>query len=907
MLAGAGLAFAAGAHAAAPHSARIGSARAAHAAAPPAGRIGSAPRRPAGSRVLGPLAGNSKLHITIGLAPRNPPALSAYATAVSTSGPAYHHFLSVAQFARQFGPTGATIATVRSSLRAHGLRPGRLSPNGLSISVSADAHTMAKAFSTSFDRIAVRGGRTAYANTTAPRVDAQVAGDVQAIIGLDSISHARPLALPGRTHGHSARVAPSVATAGPTPCSTARAVADGAGAHTADQIATAYGFDGLYRAGDLGAGQTVALYELEPNLKSDISAYQSCYGTSTSVTYAPVGAGAGTGAGQGEAALDIETVIGLAPAASLIVYQGLNTTDGAYDTYNAIVSQNRARVISTSWGECELNLGATAAQAESTLFAEAAVQGQSVLAASGDEGAQDCYDPATQFPTTPAVDDPASQPFVTGVGGTTLTGRPRLEAVWNNEIGASGGGDSSLWPMPAYQSGAPGVVNLSSAAGNTCGGSGGFCREVPDVSLDADPDTGYVTYWNGNGSPQDITGWGAVGGTSAGAPGWAAMFALANASTACAGAPIGFANPALYLATAGLNDITAGNNDWTATNGGVFAAGTGYDQATGLGTPIAPALSTALCGDTVSIVDPGAQTSLAGRPDTAQLRAGASSGQTVSFQATGLPPGLSIDGTGLISGTPTTTGAYQVTASAADASGTTGRVTFIWTVAPATITLAGPGQQSGRMKAAASLQIHATDDNGAAISYTAAGLPRGLGLSATTGRISGTLAAAGTSTVTVTARATGAPSRSASFRWSVAGPPSWSRASLGGIAAGRPVLRLGFASGIDAPALRTISLKLSAGLGFARSGASLRQGVSVTGAGGRRLSFTAKLQAGRLTIALLQGATQPQIAITTPAIQASRQFSRRVRAHHQGRVPLSVSAQDTARLVTSFSLRLRPA
>ncbi|MDQ6606096.1 MAG: S53 family peptidase, partial [Actinomycetota bacterium] len=302
---------------------------------------------------------------------------------------------------------------------------------------------------------------------------------------------------------------PRAATGGPAPCSTA--VNAASGAYTADQIASAYDFTGLYGAGDLGAGQTVGLYELEPNLKSDISAYQSCYQTSALVSYAKVDGGAGSGAGSGEAALDIEDVIGLAPAANLLVYQGPNTDVGALDTYQKMVTDNQAKVISTSWGACESHLAAGDAATENTLFAEAAIQGQTVVSASGDSGVRDCYEP-TRKVTTPSVDDPASQPFVIGVGGTTLTspGPPPAESVWNNSTGAGGGGDSSLWPMPAYQSAADpslGVIDSGSAPASTCGGSTGYCRQVPDVSADADPNTGYVEYWRGDGSPDDSSAW----------------------------------------------------------------------------------------------------------------------------------------------------------------------------------------------------------------------------------------------------------------------------------------------------------------------------------------------------------------------------------------------------------------
>src|SRR5581483_11910365 len=202
------------------------------------------------------------------------------------------------------------------------------------------------------------------------------------------------------------------------------------------------------------------------------------------------------------------------------------------------------------------------------------------------------------------VDDPASQPFVTGVGGTRVNalGPRPSETVWNDGVatGASGGGISTFWKMPDYQTEAPSSLHVinGGSSGSPCGASSGDCREVPDVSADASPSTGYVIYWNGSGSaglgaPQ---GWQVVGGTSGAAPAWAALIALTNASGTCAGTPIGFANPALYNAAgsayaADFNDVTSGNNDMTGINGGQFAAAPGYDMATGLGTPNGAALA----------------------------------------------------------------------------------------------------------------------------------------------------------------------------------------------------------------------------------------------------------------------------------------------------------------------------
>ena len=214
-----------------------------------------------------------------------------------------------------------------------------------------------------------------------------------------------------------------------------------------------YGLTGLYDQGDLGAGQTVAVYELEPYSADDIATYQDCYGTSAPVGNVSVDGGAGVGYGEGEAALDIEDVIGLAPKARINVYEGPNSYAGAYDTYAAIMAQDTARVISVSWGRCEAYSGSTLMNAENVLFEQAAIQGQTVLVASGDAGSEGCSQ-ADGSDNSLSVDDPASQPFVTSVGGTKIVNpaTPPGEVVWNEPShGASGGGISEMWAAPAYQ------------------------------------------------------------------------------------------------------------------------------------------------------------------------------------------------------------------------------------------------------------------------------------------------------------------------------------------------------------------------------------------------------------------------------------------------------------------------
>jgi subtilase family serine protease len=657
----------------------------------PPSRVGQRPLVPADARALGPLSETTKIQVTVTLRPAHPAALAAYAEAVATPGDRmYRQYLRTGQFVRRFGPSSSTISTVDRELRASGLRPRAVSADHLAITVSGTAHDLSRAFATGFERYRLASGRVAYANTRAPLLPGSVAAFVQGIIGLDNVTlpHREGLATAARPDATDAT--PHVVTGGPQPCSAAKAAGPANDAYTADQLASAYSFSSLYGAGDLGSGQTVALYELEPNLTADIAAYQSCFGTSASVSYVKVDSGSGSGAGEGEAALDIEDVIGLAPEASVVVYQGPNSNSGAYDTYNSIVSQDRATVVSSSWGQCEASEGSAAATAENTLFEEAATQGQTIAAAAGDNGSEDCDLDSL------AVDDPASQPDVTGVGGTTMSalGPPPTETVWNekaNQAGAGGGGISTFWKMPAYQSGAPAslhVINANSSGTPCDAGSGNYCREVPDVSADADPYTGYVIYYD--------KAWTGIGGTSAAAPLWAAFIALTNASASCDGADIGFANPALYGVagtssySSDFHDIKSGNNDYTGTESGKFPAGTGYDMASGLGTPDGATLPAALCGggstgNTVTVTNPGARASTVGTALTLQIEAtDSASGATLTYAATGLPAGLSISAsTGLISGTPTTAATTTAVVTVKDGTGATGSASFSWVVSPA--------------------------------------------------------------------------------------------------------------------------------------------------------------------------------------------------------------------------------
>ena len=749
--------------------------------------VGVWPTIPAGAASLGALSRSAQIDATIALTPRDPTGLAAYAQAVSTPGsPDYHQYLSVAQFAQRFGAAPSEIAGVRTSLAAPGLTTGSVSANGLSLEISGSAAQLGSAFSTSFSRYRLSSGRTAFANTSAPIVGANLTGRVQGVFGLDTLPRLHP---EGLVRAPRASKATASTASADIPCAAATEEANKHGAFTADQIASAYGYPNLYGEGDVGAGATVALYELEPFAATDIASYQSCYGTSASVTTTTVDSGAGTGPGSGEAALDIEDVIGAAPQASVHAYEGPNTNQGAFDTYQTIISNDTEKVISTSWGLCEAGEGSAAAAAENTLFEEAATQGQSIFAAAGDSGAADCGRKGAGA----TVDDPASQPFVTGVGGTSLSLSPRTEVVWNDGStrGATAGGVSKLWQQPSYQQG-----QVLSQSAITCGTGMTACREVPDVSADADENTGYVVFWSGS--------WTAFGGTSAAAPTWASLAALGNASSTCAGTSVGFINPALYRAAANgldqnFNDITSGNNTYQDVTG--YTAQVGYDMASGLGTPIAQALVPALCTDVVTVTSPGPQSSTVGVGVSLTVTAHSSAQKALTYSATGLPAGLAIDpSTGVISGTPTTLGSSIVTVTATDAGGSACAATVSWTVAnppppPPQVAIATLAAQFGQVGAAVQLAVQATDSEGFALTYTASGLPAGLAINPSSGVISGTPRQTGTATVHLTVSDGHGGSAAANFSWAIAPRPRVTGARLKLSRAGKATLLVSVSTG----------------------------------------------------------------------------------------------------------------
>ncbi|MGD0874522.1 MAG: IPT/TIG domain-containing protein [Acidimicrobiales bacterium] len=564
----------------------------------------ASPLPPARSLALGRLSSSTDLHIDVTLKLPDPSAVASFIASLSDRhSPDFHHFLRPGQFGQLFGPPLSEVEAVDAVLRSDGLHPGQVAADRLSIPVLAPVAALDRALHVRLVDYRLPNGRTAFTTLWPPSISASVAVYIQGILGLsDVVPPESLLASPHvpRSASRASRDADPT-MAGPTPCAAAIAAASSGGSHTADQLAAFYGFDPLYALGDFGQGVKVALVEFEPNLPTDVAAYQVCYGTDTTVNYIPVDGGTGSGAGTGEAALDIEDIIGLAPDATVDVYQEGNSN--SWDVYSTIVNSDTDEVVSVSWGFCELDAGIALVQSESALFAQAATQGQTVFSAAGDTGSTDCYsDKGTTNGPTPSVLDPASQPYVIGVGGTSLVANS--ESVWNDSTdtgGAGGGGVSAAECMPFYQDHpkVPGLISSYSSSNPTlCGSTVPYLRQVPDVSADADPSSGYTFFYSGSNS-SFATGWGPVGGTSAAAPLWAAAAALIGASPFCTydGSGDAFMQPAaLYNIAAwasfyhalAFNDITTGNNDYSPSgySGGLYPATVGYDMASGLGSPI---------------------------------------------------------------------------------------------------------------------------------------------------------------------------------------------------------------------------------------------------------------------------------------------------------------------------------
>jgi subtilase family serine protease len=524
----------------------------------------------------------------LALTQRHEAALASFiASLADTASPNYHHFLTPAQYAARFGASHATVVSVERYFSSFGFRVGALSRGRDILHVTGTTQEISRAFDAPVETVRLSDGTLDAHFTSGATLPHSLANDVTAVAGLDAVlPESTDLELPHA--GSSVALPTTCPNAGPSTGTTPNTV----GGYTVQQQAELYGLSGAWAKGDTGVGQTIGIYELANYDATDVQTYFSCYGlnptfTSTNVDGGPTSSD-NSADNPDEATLDLEEAAALAPGAAFKVYQGTQNGSGPTDVYSQMASDDAASIITTSWGICESETDG-AAQTEQTIFQEMAAQGQTVVSAAGDDGSSDCED-AAQPIAGAAVDDPASQPYVTGVGALDVSDiQPLTESVWNDrctqtDCGASGGGMSSLWSRPSWQV-APGINTTTDTR-----------RMVPDLSVMGDPTTGFIQYYTGTGSGfcrhTCSGGWGGIGGTSIGAPLVSALVAVAAQS--CGVPRLGFVNPSIYaMASTGFVDVTTGNND--LYNIGEYSAGPGYDMASGLGSPDGAAFIAGLC------------------------------------------------------------------------------------------------------------------------------------------------------------------------------------------------------------------------------------------------------------------------------------------------------------------------
>jgi subtilase family serine protease len=367
--------------------------------------------------------------------------------------------------------------------------------------------------------------------------------------------------------------------------------------YTPEQMRAAYGITSLYDKGMRGKGQTIVVIESygSPTLQHDMDVFCQQFGLPSIKlkVISPLGTKPYDASNKdmrgwvGEASEDVALIHALAPDANIVVMTSpVDETEGTIGLPEFLqleqyaVEHHLGNIISMSFGASEYTLRDDQGQQEisrwNDFFHQATTQqGITFFASSGDEGATDYADlDATRLVPNRTSSFPNDVPWVTSVGGTTLDigdNGSVTESAWNG----SGGGFSAFFSQPDFQQ------SLPSSTQDQFDGQ----RGLPDVAAAADPATGMAAY-------NSVDGWFITSGTSAGAPTWAALTAIANQM---AGHSLGFLNPALYQigtsdkASHDFRDITSGNNDYSA--GGVSVTGypatKGWDPVTGLGAPIA--------------------------------------------------------------------------------------------------------------------------------------------------------------------------------------------------------------------------------------------------------------------------------------------------------------------------------
>jgi kumamolisin len=510
------------------------------------------------ARAIGPANQHERLEVSVIVRPQARGALGERVSRL-THGDRAGGVLSREAFAAAHGASATDLAAVKSFAHSHGVSVVQEDAARRTVVLSGTVAQFDRAFGIELKHYEYPGG-TYRGREGVIQIPEQLADIIEAVLGLDNRPQARPhfrLRAPRRRGGSK--------SSPPQRSSSARA-SSAAVSYLPTQLASLYDFPQ-----GTAQGECVAIIELGGGFQpQDLAAYFAGLGVAApTVTAVSVDHGANQPTGDpngpdGEVMLDIEVVGAVAADASIAVYFAPNTDAGFLDAVTTAIHDtvHKPSVISISWGGPESSWTSQAMTAMDQAFQAAAAVGITVCVASGDGGSSDGVSGGA-----PHVDFPASSPFALGCGGTSLRAagsQISSEVVWNDEStngGAGGGGISAFFPVPSWQQG----LAATTSAGARSALSG---RGVPDVAGDADPQTGYNVRIDGTDT--------VIGGTSAVAPLWAGLVALANALNS---RPAGYLNPLLYAHPTALRDITQGNN-------GAFEASVGWDACSGLGSPI---------------------------------------------------------------------------------------------------------------------------------------------------------------------------------------------------------------------------------------------------------------------------------------------------------------------------------
>jgi subtilase family serine protease len=548
--------------------------------------------------------------------------LALIAAQQNPSSSLYHQWLTPEQFAARFGMADADLSKVQSWLEQQGFSIDSVARSRNAIHFTGTARQVEQAFSTEMHYYKVNGTQH-FAPSTALSVPAALAPTVLGVANLDDF---RPVSR--AVSRNSSRVKGHFTGGSANPDAILFAPGD---------IATAYDIKPLYNSSFTGQGQSITIVGQSAIQNSDIEAFQSADSLTAKdpIPYLVPNTGDSTVQPDGDEAesdLDLEWSSAIAQGATInFVYTGGNTNYSAFDALQYAIDEQIGTVISSSYGICEAALSTSQVQSLEASLQQGTTQGQTIMAAAGDDGSTDCYGISGTSQEALAVDYPASSQYVTGMGGTEISSSNAAystpgqgyweansgnsdivnsvlqyipEVVWNDDssncgqtncLSATGGGASALFPKPTWQANVPGIPS-------------GNHRNVPDVALYASPNfPGYLfctsdsTFWSNGQTGSCSTGFEdangiltAAGGTSFDGPIFSGIVALINQKQGYTTGQ-GLINPTLYTlasvpATYALafHDITSGNNDCdvpancSGTIG--FSAGTGYDQVTGLGS-----------------------------------------------------------------------------------------------------------------------------------------------------------------------------------------------------------------------------------------------------------------------------------------------------------------------------------